>query len=172
MTTLFLRPGWRAHLAALAVGLGCAPSLLAQPLPYLGRWLPDDPPATQASAASLHIDDATLTWRGPDKAAPSCVQPFEMKKEKPGTVYTDGRGRKFVAGSLGSLPTYLLTLGANACGGADEVRVSFPLVYDIDHIEFIEYVKGKPVSSRRFHRQPDAPAKRAGKRSHGKTAVS
>ena len=95
-----------------------------------------------------------MTWRGPDKSAPACVQPFTLKKESPGTVYTNGHGTKFVAGALGSLPTYLLTLGPATCGSpAEEVRISFPLVYDIKHIEFIEYVHGKPVSSRRFYRK-------------------
>jgi hypothetical protein len=77
-------------------------------------------------------------------------------------VYLDGRGRKFVAGVPGSIPTYLLNIvGGNCRGIEDQVRISYPLIYDVNHIEVIEYVKGKPASSRRFHRKPD-PVKPAG----------
>jgi len=131
--------------------LGVSPSLLAEPLPYTGQWVPD----AQASADwILTIKDTNMSWRGPAASAPGCVQAFELKKENPGTVYIDGRGKRFVAGSLGSLPTYLFRLGPNTCGGAaDQVRISFPLVYDTRHIELIEYAGGKPLTVRRLHRK-------------------
>jgi hypothetical protein len=138
-------------LLALAVGLGCASSVLAEPLPFAGRWLVDDHPDVQ-----LRIKDATLSWREPGSPAPGCVRPFEVKQERPGTVYTDGRGKKFVAGVPGSIPTYLLKLGAGlgACASpAEEARIIFPLIYDTGHIELIEYVAGRPVSVRRLHRK-------------------
>jgi hypothetical protein len=140
-----LRSRCRAPLLALAFGLGCGSSVLAEPLPFTGRWLADDHPEAQV----LRIKDASMSWR-----EPACVRQFTLKKEKPGTVYRDGRGRKFVAGALGSMPTYLLKLDAGTCGSpADEMRISFPLVYDINHIELIEYALGKPVSARRLHRK-------------------
>jgi hypothetical protein len=135
----------------LVLALGVSPFLLAEPLPYTGQWVPD---AQASSDWILTIKDTDLSWRGPAGSAPSCVQAFELKKEKPGTVYIDGRGKRFVAGSLGSLPTYLFKLGPNTCGGpADEVRISFPLVYDTRHIELIEYAGGKPLTVRRLHRK-------------------
>ncbi|HEX8785975.1 MAG TPA: hypothetical protein VF793_07325 [Telluria sp.] len=150
----FLSSRCRARLLATVVGLGWASSLLAQPLPYIGRWLLDDQAEAQASPSILTVKEASMTWSGPNKSAPACVQQFVVKKENPGSVYTDGHGTKFVAGSLGSLPTYLLKVSASTCGGANEdVRIRFPLVYDINHIEVIEYVNGKPVSARRFHRK-------------------
>lgn len=131
---------------------GCASSALAEPLTFHGRWLPDE---NQDDAyASVTIKASTIAWRGPDKSAPACVRGFVQQKERPGTVYRDGRGTKFVAGAPGSMPTYLLTLNPGSCGSpGEQVRVSFPLVYDINHIEFIEYVAGKPVSARRLHRK-------------------
>jgi hypothetical protein len=140
----------RSSLFALV--LGCASPALAEPLTFHGRWLPDE---NQDDAyASLTIKDSTIAWRGPDKSAPACVRGFVQQKERPGTVYRDGRGTKFVAGAPGSMPTYLLLLGPGSCGSpGEQVRVSFPLVYDINHIEFIEYVAGKPVSARRLHRK-------------------
>lgn len=147
-------PRCRTRLLAILFGLGCAQSALAQPLPFAGRWLPDDDSATPAARAILAIKGTTMTWRGPDKSAPVCVQEFVLKDEKPGTVYTDGRGTRFVAGVPGSIPTYLLKLSASTCGGvAEDVRIRYPLIYDVNHIEFIEYVSGKPVSSRRFRRK-------------------
>jgi hypothetical protein len=144
---IFLNPRRRARLLAILVGLGCTPALHAAPLPFAGRWLPDD------DEAVLTIKDASLSWRGPDKSAPACTREFVLKTEKPGTVYRDGRGTRFVAGAKGSLPTYLLQLGAGNCDSpADEMRISYYLVYDVKHIEVIEYAKGKPVNSRRFHK--------------------
>lgn len=146
-----LSPRYRARLFAFVLGLACAAPLLAEPLPLHGRWQADEPEAGQAV---LTIKAATLSWRGRNAPAPACVQDYVLNKERPGTVYTDGRGTKFVAGSLGSIPTYLMTLGAGTCGtpGA-QVRVRFPLIYDINHIEFIEYAAGKPVSACRLHRR-------------------
>lgn len=147
-------------LLAFLLGLGCAPSLLAQPqsqpqqLPFAGRWLLDDRPASQAAHTVLSVKDDRLRWSGTDKSVPPCEQVFALKKEKPGTVYLDGRGTRFLAGFPGSIPTYLLTLRSSTCGRAgEEVRIRYPLVYDTQHIEVIEYVGGKPVSSRRFHRK-------------------
>jgi hypothetical protein len=149
----FLSPQWRSQWLAIAFGLGCAPPLLAQTLPFSGRWLLDDHPETQAYTI-LTIKGTSITWRGPNKSTPPCVQEFALKKENPGTVYADVHGTKFVAGALGSLPTYLLTISASTCGGiGEQVRIRYPLVYDVTHIEFIEYAQGKPVSSRRFHRK-------------------
>lgn len=154
MTHNLSSPTARARLLAIAFGLGWAPALLAQPLPLAGRWLPDAPAAAPDAYTVLTIKDSTLSWSGTKRSAPRCVQKFVLKKEKPGTVYLDGRGTRFVAGSLGSLPTYLLQLGAGTCAStADAARISFPLVYDTNHIEFIEYANGKPLSSRRFHRK-------------------
>jgi hypothetical protein len=145
---------WARCSLAAVLGLGCAAPILAQPLPFAGRWLPDDRAAAPGSYALLTIEGETISWRGPDSSTPGCVQQFALKKEKPGAVYVDGRGKKFLAGVPGSIPTYLLTLRASTCGGlAEEVRISFPLVYDTRHIELIEYVGGKPVTSRRFRRK-------------------
>jgi hypothetical protein len=145
---------FRTRLLAAVLGLGWAAPVLAQPLPFAGRWLPDDSVTAPAAWVPLTIKGETMSWRGPDRSVPGCVQQFALKKEKPGAVYVDGRGTKFVAGMPGSIPTYLLTLRSSTCGGlADEVRISFPLVYDTGHIELIEYVNGKPVTSRRFRRK-------------------
>ena len=154
MMKKILSPEYRARLLAIVLGLGCAQPVLAESLPFVGRWLPDDPPQAQAAGAILVIKDASLSWSGPNKSAPACIQQFALKKENPGTVYIDGHGTKFVAGVPGSIPTYLLKLSANTCGSPDqEVRIRFPLIYDTNHIEFLEYANGKPVSSRRFHRK-------------------
>jgi len=154
MTKNFLNPTCRARLLALVLGLGCAPTLLAQSMPLAGRWLLDDHPETPAPYTVLTIKDMRLSWSGPGKSAPKCVQQFVLKNEKPGTVYADGHGTRFVAGVPGSIPTYLLRLSASTCGGIDEdVRIRFPLVYDTRHIEVIEYANGKPLTSRRFHRK-------------------
>jgi hypothetical protein len=131
-----------------------APAVSAAPLPFDGRWLLDDPMGAQASHTVLAIKGESMSWSGPNKSAPGCVQEFMLKKENPGAVYVDGRGRKFLAGVPGSLPTYLLKLRTSTCGRIDEeVRISFPLVYDTGHIELIEYVNGKPISSRRLRRK-------------------
>jgi hypothetical protein len=145
---------WRARLPAMLFGLACTPSVLAQSLPFTGRWLLDDDPEAQAAYTVLTIKGERLSWSGPNKSAPGCVQEFVVKKENPGMVYVDGRGTKFIAGVKGSIPTYLLQLRTSTCGRiGEEVRIRYPLVYDTRHIELIEYVNGKPVSSRRFHRK-------------------
>lgn len=141
-------------VVALLFGLACAPAVLAQSLPFAGKWLLDEDPKTPAAYMVLRIEDGRLRWTGPARATPECVQEFVLKEEKPGTVYVDGRGTRFVAGLKGSIPTYLLQLRASTCGRAGETtRIRYPLVYDIQHIEVIGYVGGKPVSARRFHRQ-------------------
>jgi hypothetical protein len=144
--------------AALLLGLACAPAALAQPLPFEGRWLLDEEPGKPAAAYTvLNIGDGSMTWTGPARSTPRCVQEFALKEEKPGTVYADGRGSRFVAGVKGSIPTYLLQLRGSTCGRAGEqTRIRYPLVYDTQHIDVIGYVAGKPVSARRFHRKPDA----------------
>ena len=135
---------------ASVLGLVCGVPVLAQPLPLAGRWLAD----AGNPAAVLTIKDGNLSWREPKTSSPACVRPFELRKERPGTVYTNGQGTRFVAGAPGSIPTYLLKLAPGACGSAgDDVRISFPLIYDTNHIELIDYVAGKPVSVRRFHRK-------------------
>jgi hypothetical protein len=111
---------------------------------------------SQASAVytSLTVKGESMRWTGPDKSRPPCVQEFVLKQERPGTVYVDGRGTRFVAGTKGSIPTYLLQLRTSTCGGAGEdVRIRYPLVYDTRHIEIIDYVNGKPVGARRFRRE-------------------
>jgi len=144
----------RTRALAVLIGLGCAAPVLAEPLPFSGRWLLDDHPEAQAAYTILTIKGDNMAWSGPKKSAPGCVQEFSLKKEAAGTVYANGRGTKFLAGVPGSLPTYLLKLGAGTCGSlSDEVRISFPLVYDTRHIELIEYLNGKPVSARRFRKK-------------------
>jgi hypothetical protein len=142
------------YLLAILLGLGAAPAVLAQSLPFTGRWVLDDGSAAPAPYTSLTVKGERMTWSGPDKAAPGCVQEFVLKTEKPGTVYVDGRGTKFLAGVKGSIPTYLLQLRTSTCGRAGEdVRIRYPLVYDTRHIEVIEYAGGKPVSAWRFRRK-------------------
>jgi hypothetical protein len=156
MTKNLLNPGCRARSLALVLvlGLGCAPSLLAQSLPLAGRWLLEERPDAQSPYTVLTIKDMRLSWSGPTPSSPKCVQQFVLQNETPGTVYADGHGTRFVAGVKGSIPTYLLKLGASTCGGAGEqVRIRFPLIYDTKHIEFIEYANGKPATSRRFRRK-------------------
>jgi hypothetical protein len=139
---------------AMLLGLACAPSVLAQSLPFTGKWLLDDGQDAQAVYTRLAVKGESMTWSGADKSTPGCFQEFVLKKENPGTVYIDGHGTKFLAGLKGSIPTYLLQLRSSSCGRAgEEVRIRYPLVYDTRHIEVIEYVNGKPVSSRRFHRK-------------------
>jgi hypothetical protein len=146
-----------AHPPAQASAQAPTPAV-AQPhgLPFAGRWLRDEQPGARPRYPVLVIDKDSMTWRGADKATPDCVQPFTLRPETPGSVYTDGQGRKFVAAAKGSFPTYLLDLGAGSCGaGAGaQVRISYPLAYDVAHIEFIDYANGKPVGVRRFHRKP------------------
>jgi hypothetical protein len=151
-------PVRRVRLLAMVIGLGLGLSftapLSAQTLPFSGRWLLEHPAQAQEPYAVLSVKGNSLAWSAANKRAPTCVQQFEVKPEKPGTVYTDGRGTRFVAGAPGSIPTYLLKLVAGTCPGIEEeVRIRYPLVYDTTHIEIIEYVKGKPVSSRRFSKK-------------------
>jgi hypothetical protein len=139
---------------AMLLGLAGAPSVLAQSLPFTGKWLLDDGSEAQAVYTVLTIKGERLSWSGPNKSAPGCVQEFVVKTETPGTVYVDGRGTKFLAGVKGSIPTYLLQLRTSTCGRVGEdVRIRYPVVYDTGHIEVIEYVNGKPLGSRRFHRK-------------------
>jgi hypothetical protein len=141
-------------LLAMLFGLACAPSVLAQSLSFTGKWLLDDGSEAPAGYTVLTIKGERLSWSGPNKSAPGCVQEFVVKKENPGTVYLDGRGTKFVAGVKGSIPTYLLQLRTSTCGRiGEDVRIRYPVVYDTGHIEVIEYVSGKPLGSRRFHRK-------------------
>jgi hypothetical protein len=154
MMKIFLRPVQPARLLVLAFALGCSPPLLAQDLPFNGRWLLDNPPPAQAAYTSLTIKDGSMSWNGPDKSLPKCTQRFVLQQERPGTMYTNARGTKFMTGVTGSLPTYLLKIHDGTCAGsAAEVRISFPLVYDTRHIEVVDYVQGKPVGFRRFHRK-------------------
>ena len=150
-----LHPGWRARLLAMAAGLGCALSVLAQDMPFAGRWLPEQQPGAAAAAYPvLTIKGDSMSWGGPTRSAPACVQQFVLQNEKPGTMYVNGRGIKFIAGVAGSLPTYLLKLRTNGCaGGADAVRIIYPTVYGSRQIEVLEYVNGKVVSARRLHRK-------------------
>jgi hypothetical protein len=143
-------------LSALLCGLACFPAAVqAQSLPFAGRWLLDENPKAPAAAYTvLTIEGEKMRWSGPGKGTPACVQAFALKQERPGTVYVDGRGTRFLAGVKGSIPTYLLELRSSTCGRAgEETRIRYPLVYDTQHIEVIGYVNGKPVSSRRFHRK-------------------
>jgi hypothetical protein len=138
----------------MLVGLMSASSVLAQSLPFAGQWLLDEGPGPRAAYTRLAVEDGRMRWSGPDKATPPCVQEFVLKPERPGTVYADGRGTRFLAGVKGSIPTWLLQLRSSSCGRAGEdTRIRYPLVYDTRHIEVIGYVNGKPVSSRRFHRK-------------------
>lgn len=153
-TTIHWRPAGRACLLALAAvaGLGCAAPVLAQDLPFSGRWLLDD--GQKGAYTDLTIEGSRLSWRAADQSAPACTQAFALKNEARGTEYANGRGTRFVAGVPGSLPTYLLAIGAGTCKGVeDTLRIIYPLVYDTRHIEIIEYVKGKPATARRFHRK-------------------
>jgi hypothetical protein len=144
----------RAQLLAIVLGLGAVLSLHAESLPFAGRWQADDNLEPQAGYTTLVIRGDTMSWHGKDKSVPKCVRQFALKKDKPGTVYTNARGTKFVAGAPGSIPTFLLQLNSGECGrSGDEVRINYPLIYDTRHIELIEYASGKPVSARRFHRK-------------------
>jgi hypothetical protein len=141
-----------ARLVAVVAGLGCSASVLAEPVPFAGRWLADGP--AESPYTTLIVKGDTLSWRAPDKSVPKCVRQFTVLTEKPGTVYMNARGTKFVAGAKGSIPTYLLQLDGATCGPSSAVvRVNYPLIYDTQHIELIEYVAGKPVGARQFHRR-------------------
>jgi hypothetical protein len=140
------------RLLAVVAGLGCATSALAEPVPFAGRWLADDDGA--APYTTLTVKGDTMAWHGPDKSVPKCVRQFTLLTEKPGTVYRNAHGTKFVAGAKGSIPTYLLQLDGGTCGSAGSaLRINYPLIYDTQHIEVIEYAGGKPVGAQRFHRR-------------------
>jgi len=144
----------RAQLLALFLGLGAMSSLQAEPMPFAGRWQVDDDTEPQAGYTTLVVKGDTMSWHGKDRSLPKCVRQFTLKREKPGTVYTNARGTKFIAGAPGSIPTYLLQMSPGTCGSAgEEVRINYPLIYDTSHIELIEYASGKPASGRRFHRK-------------------
>lgn len=146
-------PSRHAHWLALVCGLACAPATPAEGPPFLGRWQLDEPVPAQAAYTALHIKGTSLAWRGPGKSSPACTHRFALKPEPAGTTYRNGRGTQFVAGVAGSLPTYLLAIQGSDCASpVDAVRISYPLVYDVRHIEVIEYAGGKPVSARRMHR--------------------
>jgi hypothetical protein len=138
---------------SLLACLASTPAAFAQATRFDGHWLPDDPHPAGATCTGLSIEAGRITWHAA-ASAPACVQRFVLRPEKPGTQYANGRGTRFIAGVAGSLPTYLLGLAPSDCGSrADAARISFPLVYDNKHIELIEYVAGKPVAARRFHRK-------------------
>jgi hypothetical protein len=145
-------PWCRARLMTIVVGLGFSTSALAEPLPFVGRWLADD--AAASPYTTLTVKGDTLLWHGPDKSVPKCTRQFAVQPEKPGTVYVNAHGTKFIAGFKGSIPTYLLQLDGGTCGNASSaVRINYPLIYDTQHIELIEYAGGKPVGAQRFHRK-------------------
>ena len=101
----FLDSRYRRRLLAACFGLCCASPLMAQPFPFAGQWLVDDPVDAQAAYTTLTIKETSMSWSGPDQSVPPCVREFELKNEKPGTVYTDRHGTRFVAGAPGSLPS-------------------------------------------------------------------
>jgi hypothetical protein len=141
-----------ARCLAFVVSLGCSAPVLAEPVPFAGRWLADD--HTASPYTTLTVKGDTIAWHGPDKSVPKCVRQFAVQQERPGTVYMNARGTKFVAGAKGSIPTYLLQLDGGTCGSASSaVRINYPLIYDTQHIELIEYAAGKPVGAQRFHRK-------------------
>jgi hypothetical protein len=141
-----------ARAVAVVAGLGCSASVLAEPVPFAGRWLADDPDASPYTTLTVKGD--TMSWHGRDKSVPKCMRQFAVQQERPGTVYTNARGTKFIAGFKGSIPTYLLQLDGGTCGsGGSAVRINYPLIYDTQHIELIEYAAGKPVGVQRFHRK-------------------
>lgn len=146
------KPVVRATLAATLLGLGMASAVAAEPQLFLGKWKSDNPASTTPDAV-LTFDGDTLSWRPRDKAPPQCSGTFALQPEKPGTVYVNGLGRKFVAGAIGSFPSYLLNVNPGTCGGtADQWRVSFPLAYDRRHMEVTEYKDGKAMAYRRLQR--------------------
>lgn len=141
-----------ARLVAVVAGLGFSSAVLAEPVPFAGRWLADDPDGSPYTTLTVKGD--TMSWHGRDKSVPKCVRQFAVQPERPGTVYTNARGTKFIAGFKGSIPTYLLQLDGGTCGSSGSaVRINYPLIYDTQHIELIEYAGGKPVGVQRFHRK-------------------
>ena len=110
-----------ARFVGVVAGLGWSASALADPVPFAGRWLADD--GTASPYTILTVKGDTLSWQGPDKSVPKCVRQFTLQQERPGTVYTNARGTKFIAGFKGSIPTYLLQLDGGTCGsGGSAVR--------------------------------------------------
>lgn len=160
----FASPACRAALLGIVLGLGCAHPLWAQALQsqapqshgpqFVGHWQSDGAgTAAEAPSAILSLDEATLSWRPQRRAAPVCKGSFTLTQERPGTVYRNARGEKFVAGSPGSFPTFLLKVNPGSCGGsADAWRLSFPLAYDRRHMELTEYQAGRPIGYRRMLR--------------------
>jgi hypothetical protein len=151
----FLGSSCRAQLLlAMFLGLGTVSPLHAEPVPFAGRWLADDDTEPLAGYTTLVVQGDTMSWHGKDRSLPRCVRQFTLKQERPGTVYTNAHGTKFIAGAPGSIPTYLLQLSPGTCGSAgDEVRINYPLIYDTRHIELIDYAAGRPAGARRFHRR-------------------
>jgi hypothetical protein len=149
------RPTLLAGLAGALLCLACAasaPSALAQAPQFTGHWKSDNP-ASAAPDAVLTIEGASLSWRPKRHAPPMCSGTFALQAEKPGSVYVDGRGKKFVGGAIGSFPTYLLKVDPGTCGGgADSWRLSFPLAYDRVHMALTEYRNGRPIGFRRLRR--------------------
>jgi len=141
-----------ARLVAVVAGLGCGAPALAEPVPFAGHWLADD--AAASPYTTLTVKGDTIAWHGGDKSVPKCTRQFAVQPERPGAVYVNAHGTKFVAGAKGSIPTYLLQLDGGTCGTASSaVRINYPLIYDTQHIELIEYAGGKPVGAQRFHRK-------------------
>jgi hypothetical protein len=141
---------------ALALGGGIATTATAQDdsagYRFTGQWKSDNP-ASSAPDAILTLEGTALSWRPNGKAPPMCRGTFALQAEKPGSVYQDARGRKFVAGAVGSFPTFLLSVDPGTCGGgADQWRISFPLPYDRRHMELTEYRGGRPIGYRRMQR--------------------
>jgi hypothetical protein len=148
----FLNVRWRAGLAAAVFSLAGVPAPAAPPAPFFGTWI-DAAGCCDMGEAKLTIEGNTVTWNGTAKTPAACSTTFALEKEAAGTVYRDARGRRFLAGMPGSLPTFLLRIDPRACGGrADRIRVSFPLAYDKRHIELSEYRDGRPVGYRRLVR--------------------
>lgn len=148
--------------ARLILMLGCAAAAQVQaqtPSPtqaaapqFMGKWKSANPASTTPDAI-LTIEGAAVSWRAAPGAKPMCSGAFALQAEKPGTVYLDAKGRKFVAGVIGSFPTFLLKVDPGTCGGgADGWRLSFPLAYDRGHMELTEYRNGRPIAFRRMQR--------------------
>jgi hypothetical protein len=148
------RVNFPAALASLCLTLNCAPAAQAQAETpqFLGHWKSDNPAST-APDAVLTIEGATVSWHPKRGAKPMCSGTFALQAEKPGTVYLDAHGRKFVAGMIGSLPTFLLKVDPGTCGGgADAWRLSFPRAYDRRHMELTEYRNGRAIAFRKMQR--------------------
>ena len=139
-------------VARAAAPAAPAPAPEARPPAYIGHWKADGDAAPDMPAI-LSLEGATLALRPKPKARPVCKGAFALQPEKPGTVYRNAEGRKFVAGSLGSLPTFLLNIEPGTCPvTASQWRISFPLPYDRRHMELIEYQGGRATGSRRYVR--------------------